>query len=164
MKLGGVDHDKERVFLISTTHGAETHALAAAIASIKYTRDNKTIDSDVEKGERIRKNVQQLIAKHGLENSVEIKGHACWLLMIFKDNNGMASDGFKTLFYQEMIKHGILFRGTFNISVSHTEEDLKKTFEAMDASFKVYASALSAGGYEKFLVGEPIKPVFRKYN
>ena len=33
MELGGLDHDKERVFLMSTTHGAETHALAAAIAA-----------------------------------------------------------------------------------------------------------------------------------
>jgi glutamate-1-semialdehyde aminotransferase len=164
MKLGGIDHDKERVFLISTTHGAETHTLAAAIASLKYTRDHKTIESDIVKGERIRKNVQQLISKHNLEKSREIKGHACWLLMIFKDQNGVASDGFKTLFYQEVIKHGILFRGTFNISVSHTDQDLERTFAAFDESLKVYSAALADGGYEKYLVGEPIKPVFRKYN
>lgn len=54
MRLGGIDHDKERVFLISTTHGAETHALRAAVASIKYTRDHNTIASDVEKGSRYK--------------------------------------------------------------------------------------------------------------
>src|SRR5262245_10722311 len=32
MELGGLDHPKDRVFLLSTTHGAETHALAAAQA------------------------------------------------------------------------------------------------------------------------------------
>ncbi len=36
MRLGGLDHDQPRVFLLSTTHGAETHALAAAI-SVMHT-------------------------------------------------------------------------------------------------------------------------------
>ena len=36
MRLGGLDHtDEPRVFLLSTTHGAETHALAAAIATMR---------------------------------------------------------------------------------------------------------------------------------
>ena len=30
MQLGGFEHPNNRVFLLSTTHGAETHALAAA--------------------------------------------------------------------------------------------------------------------------------------
>src|SRR5437899_10010213 len=38
MNLGGLFHEKERVFLLSTTHGAETHALAAAIKTMEtYT-------------------------------------------------------------------------------------------------------------------------------
>jgi glutamate-1-semialdehyde aminotransferase len=163
MKLGGIDHDKERVFLISTTHGAETHALRAAIASIKYTRDNNTIDSDHKKGLVIRERVKQLIAKHKLEKHLEVKGHPCWLLMLFRDKAGNLSDGMKTLFFQEVIKHGLLFRGTFNISVSHSQEDMDKTFEGFDKAMAVYAKAVEEG-YEKYLVGEPIKPVFRKYN
>lgn len=163
MQLGGIDHDKERVFLISTTHGAETHALAAAIASIKYARDNNTLVSDQKKGEEIKKQIRTLIKKHNLEKNIEIKGHPCWLLMIFKDKEGNASDGFKTLMYQELIKHGILFRGTFNISVSHTEEDLRKTFGAFDQAMSVYSKGVEEG-YQAYLTGEPIKPVFRKFN
>ena len=34
MRLGGLDHDKERVFLLSSTHGGETHSFAAALACI----------------------------------------------------------------------------------------------------------------------------------
>ncbi len=163
MNLGGINHDKERVFLISTTHGAETHALAAAIASITYTRDNNTIESDKQKGLIINKEVNALIKKHNLEKHLELKGHPCWQLMVFRDKDGIASDGLKTLFYQEVIKHGILFRGTFNLSVSHTEEDMQKTFAAFDKAMAVYARGVDEG-YEKYLVGEPIKPVFRKYN
>lgn len=163
MRLGGIDHEKERVFLISTTHGAETHSLAAAIASINYARENNTVESDYKKGLQIESGVKDLIKKHALEKHIEIKGHPNWLLMVFKDKNSQASDGYKTLFYQEMIKYGILFRGTFNQSVSHSQEDIEKTFEAMDKAMSVYTKALE-DGYEKWLVGEPIKPVFRKYN
>src|SRR5580700_6363883 len=35
MQLGGLEHDQPRVFLLSTTHGAETHALAASLETIK---------------------------------------------------------------------------------------------------------------------------------
>jgi glutamate-1-semialdehyde aminotransferase/spore coat polysaccharide biosynthesis protein SpsF (cytidylyltransferase family) len=163
MELGGVKHDKEKVFLISTTHGAETHSLSAAIASIKYMRDHNTIDSDYKKGLFIRENIEKLIEKHQLQNCIEIKGHPCWLLMVFKDNQGKSSDGFKTLMFQELIKNGILFRGSFNISISHSSEDLDKTFNAFDKAFFTYSLALKEG-YEKFLVGDPVKPVFRKWN
>lgn len=163
MELGGLQHDKERVFLISTTHGAETHALAGAIATLKYTRENKTIEGDKAKGEQVMTRVNELIVKHGLENYVEIKGHPCWLLMLFKDASGNYSDGMKTLVFQEMIKHGILFRSGFNFSPSHTQEDIDKTMIALDKVFEVYGKAL-AEGWQKYLVGEPVKPVFRKYN
>jgi hypothetical protein len=44
MRLGGVDHDRERVFLLSTTHGAETHGLAAAIATMNVYKTEPVID------------------------------------------------------------------------------------------------------------------------
>ena len=163
MELGGLQHNKERVFLISTTHGAETHALAGAIATLKYTRDNDTISSDRVKGEQIEKTLRRIIEDKGLENYIEIKGHPCWLLMLFKDRNGSYNDAFKTLFFQELIKQGILFRGTFNISISHSQEDIDITIQAFMLAFDVYNLALK-NGCEKYLVGDSIKPVFRKYN
>src|SRR6185295_4239338 len=45
MKLGGSDHDRERVFLLSTTHGAETHELAAAIATMEFYEKNPVIET-----------------------------------------------------------------------------------------------------------------------
>ena len=38
MRLGGLDHDQPRVFLLSTTHGAETHALAASLETFDIYR------------------------------------------------------------------------------------------------------------------------------
>ena len=55
MELGGMNHDKERVFLLSTTHGAETHSLAAAIATIKFYKENNVIERMHEQGEKLEK-------------------------------------------------------------------------------------------------------------
>ena len=42
MELGGLYHNKERVFLLSTTHGAENHALAAALQTMGIYKREKT--------------------------------------------------------------------------------------------------------------------------
>ena len=44
MRLGGLDHDQPRVFLLSTTHGAETHALAAALETIRIYRQHPVVE------------------------------------------------------------------------------------------------------------------------
>ena len=43
MERGGIYHDKQRVFLLSTTHGAETHSLAAGIATMKFYQENPVV-------------------------------------------------------------------------------------------------------------------------
>ncbi|TAL61136.1 MAG: aminotransferase class III-fold pyridoxal phosphate-dependent enzyme, partial [Legionella sp.] len=43
MRIGGIDHDEERVFLLSTTYGGETHSLAASIACINAIQKNNAI-------------------------------------------------------------------------------------------------------------------------
>lgn len=163
MELGGITHDKERVFLISTTHGAETHSLAAAIASINYMKAHNTIQQNQKTGEIIRATINDLITKYQLNDYISLLGHPNWLVMFFKDKNGNMSDGYKTLFFQEMIKHGLLFRGVFSPTISHTNIELEKTFDAFNEAFGIYQKALETG-YEHLLIGDPIKPVFRKYN
>ena len=164
MELGGINHKKERVFLISTTHGAENHALAATIASIKAVKENNLIERNTKMGETLRKSLEEAIKAKGLSEYVTVKGHPCWLLMQFRNEKKEFCDGFKTLVFQEAVKHGLLFRGTFPFSLSHGEKELVKTLKAFGKILKVYRKAIKSGGYASFLVGEPVKPVFRKYN
>ncbi|NMD00377.1 MAG: hypothetical protein GYA62_11745 [Bacteroidales bacterium] len=63
---------------------------------------------------------------------------------------------------QEMIANGILIP-TFNLSYSHEESDINKTLNAFNETLKVYKKALDEG-IDKYLIGESVKPVFRKYN
>lgn len=165
MQLGGIKHDKERVFLISTTHGAETHALAAAIATIKAVKSENAIERNIKLGTLLTEEITALINKYNLSDYITIKGHPNWKLMQFRDQDKNLNDGFRTLLYQEVIKHGILFRGYFQPTISHTEEDLEKTIYAFDNAFNIYSKALgSINGYKDFLVGDPVKPVFRKFS
>jgi hypothetical protein len=78
------------------------------------------------------------------------------------DQDGQNSFGLRTLFHQELIKRGVLFQGIFCPHYSHREEDVDYVLQAMDESCVVFKKGLE-DGFEKYLVGEPIKPVFRKY-
>jgi glutamate-1-semialdehyde 2,1-aminomutase len=164
MELGGITHKKERVFLISTTHGAETHALAAAMETIKIIKENDLPNRNKILGEKLRSGLENLIKKIGLESYITIKGHPCWLLMQFRNSNKELCDGYKTLVFQEAAKYGILFRGTFVFSLSHTEKEVDRTIDVFEKIFKTYKKAIEVKDYRKFLVGDPVKPVFRKYN
>jgi spore coat polysaccharide biosynthesis protein SpsF len=67
----------------------------------------------------------------------------------------------RTLFNQEVIKRGVLFQGVFCPCFSHTDEDVAHILWAFDEAMEMYKKGLE-DGYEKYLVGDVIKPVFRK--
>ncbi len=60
------------------------------------------------------------------------------------------------------MKKGIL-AASLVISYSHTDEDVDKTIYAFNETFKTYRKALDEG-IDKYLVGRPVKPVWRKLN
>jgi glutamate-1-semialdehyde 2,1-aminomutase len=161
MRLGGFDHDRERVFVLSTTHGAETHQLAAAIATMRFYEDHPVVETLHARGARLREGYTQAAARHGLTGYVDLVGRDCNLLFTTKDADKKPSQPFRTLFMQEMIRRGVI-GPSFVVSYSHEEADIDRTIEAADQALAIYARALS-DGVEKFLEGCPVKPVFRKY-
>jgi hypothetical protein len=64
---------------------------------------------------------------------------------------------------QEMIKRGVLYQGILSPCYSHTTEDIDMMLAAFDESCAVLRKGIE-DGYEKYLKGGLIKPVFRKYN
>ncbi len=165
MELGGILHAKERVFLISTTHGAETHSLAAAIATLKIVKSENTIERSMEIGKQVKSGIIKLLKDHNLEDYISIKGHPNWQFLLFRDANGNVNDGFKTLVFQEAIRRGIFFRGAFVPTISHSQKDIQTTLKSFSEIFELYNKALeSRNGFADYLVGEPVKPVFRKFN
>ena len=161
MRLGGLDHDQPRVFLLSTTHGAETHALAASLETIRIYREEPVVDWLWAQGERLRTGVDQAVERHRIGRYFELAGRPCNLIYRTKDQDGTLSQPFRTLFLQELIRGGIL-APSFVVSFSHTDEDIDRTIAVVDRALGVYARALE-DGVEKYLVGRPVKPVNRAY-
>jgi glutamate-1-semialdehyde 2,1-aminomutase len=162
MKLGGLDHDKERVFLISTTHGAENHSLAAAIATMKVYKTEPVIETLYAQGEKLRTGIQQSITARNLQGYFTVGGLGCCLMYGTRDNEKKPSQPFRTLFLQETINRGLLAPQLI-VSYSHTDDDVNKTIEVIDQALAVYRKALDEG-IEKYLVGRPVQPVYRTYN
>jgi glutamate-1-semialdehyde 2,1-aminomutase len=161
MRLGGLDHDQPRVFLLSTTHGAETHALAASLATLRVYREHEVVEHLWEQGERLREGVDQVVARHGISSHFGLAGRPCNLIYLTKDSQGRPSQAFRALFLQELIRRGIL-APSFVVSFSHSDEDIDKTIAAVDGALGIYARALE-DGFQKYLIGQPVKPVNRKY-
>jgi glutamate-1-semialdehyde 2,1-aminomutase len=162
MELGGLSHGRERVFLLSTTHGAETHSLAAAVATMSEYAEQPVIETLYERGAQLRDGVSQVARRHGLQDYFGVLGRPCNLLFFTADANRKPSQSFRALFLQELIRHGVI-APSFVVSFSHTKQQIEHTLEAVDASLRTYAAAL-AEGVDKFLVGPPVKPVYRKFN
>jgi glutamate-1-semialdehyde 2,1-aminomutase len=162
MKLGGLDHAGERVFLLSTTHGAETHALAAARETLHIYQRCQVVEHLYRQGERLRAGINARIANHKVGGQFAVLGRAPNLIYATKDANGRSSQGFRTLFLQEMIRGGII-APSFVVSFSHSDEVIDHTIEVVDQALGVYARAL-VEGLEKYLLGRPVKPVNRRFN
>ncbi len=162
MELGGLRHDSERVFLLSTTHGGETHGLAAAIATIGVYQREPVIETIYQRGQRLLTEGTQLIESHGLSKQIQIQGKPCCLVVSTLDQDGKPSQAMRSLFLQETIKRGILMTSLV-VSFSHSDEDIDRTLDAMDHALKVYREALE-NGVENYLIGKPSKPVYRRYN
>ena len=162
MERGGLHHDKERVFLLSTTHGAETHGLAAAIATLRVYQREPVIEHLWQTGEKLALGFTEATRAAGLEEYVHVVGKPCNLAFATKDPKGRPSQEYRTLFLQETIARGVLMPSLV-VSYSHTAEDIERTIDAVRGALEIYSQAMDAGA-ERFLVGAPSKIVYRRYN
>ncbi|MEW6246150.1 MAG: glutamate-1-semialdehyde 2,1-aminomutase [Nitrospirota bacterium] len=162
LHLGGLHHDKERVFLLSYTHGAETCSLAAAREVIRTYKREPVIEVMWERGRLLKEGVQKAIETHRLQDHFKLLGPPCCMVYATFDPKRQPSQPFRTLFLQEMIRRGIL-APSFIVSYAHTELDISRTVEAAQDSLGIYRHAIDEG-IEKYLVGRSVKPVWRTFN
>jgi glutamate-1-semialdehyde 2,1-aminomutase len=160
MRLGSRDRPQDDVFLLSTTHGAETPSLAAALRTMEIYQREPVIEHLHRQGERLTAGVRAASRRHGLDKHVEVIGRACNLLYGTRGPDGRPSQEFRTLFLQELIRRGVI-APSFVVSYSHSDEDIDRTIDAVDGALSVYARALS-DGVDKYLVGRPSKHVFER--
>ena len=163
MELGGLRNTgAEKLFLVSTTHGGETSSIAAALATIDEFEKHNVTAYNQSMGQKFIDGSKEIFVSHGLSHSIRNMQFNWHASLGYFDNEGNNSFGLRTLFHQEMIRRGVLFQGIFCPHFSHTEKDIQHILAAIDDSCAIYKQALDEG-YAKFLQGEPIKPVFRKF-
>jgi len=162
MRLGGIDHDKERVFLLSLTQGAEAHNLAAALETMRIYKNEPVVEFLHKQGERLANGINKSIEENRLSPYVQILGRPCNLVYTTKDMDEKPSQPFRTLLLQETIKRGVI-APSLVVSYSHTDADIDKAIEVFHEGLCVYRKALDEG-VEKYLIGRPVKPVWRKFN
>ena len=135
--------------------------MAAANATIDIFEKENVISHNHKIGAALIHGCQEAILKAGASHLVEVV--PCnWLVVFnFKDKDGIVSAPMRTLAMQEMIKRGILFQGAFVPCFSHTFDDINYFIRAFSETLTIIKSA-SNKGLDTFLIGEIVKPVFRK--
>lgn len=163
MELGSIEFEgRERVFLLSTTHGAEMCGLGAFVATMGFMQQHKVVEHLWEYGRKLTTMMQRQADDYGIGHSFKVGGIPCSPYYLTLDAAGANSLGLRTLFSQEMIQNGVLMPW-IALSYRHGEEELAATERAIEQAFKAYRLALDEG-VEKYLKGPAIKPVFRKHN
>ncbi len=79
-----------------------------------------------------------------------------------RDQSKQPSQAFRALFLQETIRRGLIMPSLV-VSFSHSDADIDRTIEAIGEALQVYRRALE-DGVDRYLIGRPVKPVFRKFN
>jgi glutamate-1-semialdehyde 2,1-aminomutase len=161
MELGGTRHTRERVFLLSTTHGAETHALAAGLATMNVYQHGQIVERLYTQGRRLRIGIEQRAHALGLSEHVGVVSRDCNLLYFTKDADRNPSQLLRTLFLQELLRCGVL-APSFAVSYSHTDADIDHTLDVIDSALHVYRRALQ-DGVATLLQGRPVQSVFRRF-
>jgi glutamate-1-semialdehyde 2,1-aminomutase len=162
MERGGLRDSHERVFLLSTTHGAETHALAAALAVMDVYAEEGIAARLHEIGTKLAAGVREVAAAAGVQDHVVVRGRPSNMVFATLDENLEPSQPYRTLFLRELILGGVI-GPSFVVSSALTDEDIARTVEVVAGACAVYRQALDDGDPRGWMGGRPVKPVFRRY-
>jgi len=163
MELGGIEGEQERVFLLSTTHGGETHSIAAALKTINTIKEYNIIDHIWKTGGLIKSGLIKAAQEAGISDLVDVGGYDCKPAFAMLGNDGKPCMTTRTLFLQETIKRGVLMPYIVP-SFSHSPQIIDDAMIKVTEAFAVINQARNENNIRGFVQGDIVKPVFRKYN
>lgn len=164
MQLGGIlEEGKERVFLTSTTHGAEMTSLGAFIKTVEVLERENGIDTIWKYGDRLKMGMQNIINHYGLKDFFLLDGYSCSPAFTTLNHDGEFDFSFRTLFIEKMIEKKVLMP-YIAICLEHKQTDYERTLEAFDYTMNIYSKALNSDVKKFLLSNRIVKPVFRKFN
>ncbi|MCF8526179.1 MAG: aminotransferase class III-fold pyridoxal phosphate-dependent enzyme [Candidatus Nanopelagicales bacterium] len=148
----------EDVFL-SSTFGGETLSLAAARAVLTRMATGEPTARLAKIGSQLMNAAQRSIDGYGA-SLVTLSGHPSWALLnwTLTDPDRLAEA--KTLFLQEMLRHGVLVLGTHDITTAFTDADITAIESAYAHALTAVADGVASGDLRSRLECEPIRPLF----
>lgn len=163
LELGGLYHNKPRTFLLSQTHGSEAVGLAACKATLEEclrTNVNKHIWN---LGKELKSRFNQLAIQENVKDYVRIIGFDCNPQILCTYESGAYWPELHTSFHEELISLGVLIPW-ISITLAHSDKELETTLSALQSAMRKVREVLDRGNIRSSFTGEPVKPVFRKFN
>jgi glutamate-1-semialdehyde 2,1-aminomutase len=161
MELGGLRTERDRVFLLSTTHGPETASLAAFRAVVHAYRTEDPVGRMEHAGRLLARGVGEAVAAAGLGDYVSVIGRPSCMIFVTRGPDGVPSQAYRTLFLQELLRRGVLGQ-SFITSAAHTAVDVDVTVDAVGGALPLYRRAIDAGSTDGLLEGRPVAPALRR--
>jgi glutamate-1-semialdehyde 2,1-aminomutase len=163
MRHGSIEFEgTERVFLLSTTHGAEMCGLSAFLATVDFMDRHDVCGHMWRWGSEFIAAFNGAADACGIRSRVRAGGPGCKPLPMFLEADGSPSFALRTLFMQEMVRNGVLMPQVC-VTWRHGAEELSAVREALAATMPVLARAIDSG-INGLLEGPIVKPVFRRVN
>lgn len=142
---------------ISSTYWTEKIGPAAAIATIKKLRRHSVHEHLIRAGKKIKSGWAASARRHKI--SLEISGIDPLGHFTFRHAQRLV---LKTLFTQEMLKHGFLATNAFYASYAHKDAHINRYLDAVDSVFGVIARAIASGKPKRYLKTEVCHAGFKR--
>jgi glutamate-1-semialdehyde 2,1-aminomutase len=164
MELGGLQHDRPRVFLLSQTHASETVGLAACRATMEECVRLNVSAHVWRMGSRLVAGFREIAVNEGVQDHVRIIGFDCNPQILCTRSDGTYWPELHTSFHEEVVAQGVLIPW-ISITYSHGDAELEHTLAALAAGMQKVRRLLESGApIDASFEGSASKPVFRKYN
>ena len=165
MELGGIEHTSDRVFVMSSTYGAERASIAAGMTTIRKLQDSSILADNANVAENLVNSVRHSIDLFGLNNRIRVEGLSLLPKVTFLDDSQGEDFLLKTLFMQEMVIRGCLLPPYFmSVCAAHRQDELEITASAIHESLDFISNSGALDSPRDFVKGAEVKPVFRSKN
>jgi len=111
-------------------------------------------------GRKLKDGYNTLARYFGVAEYTQCTGLPPRTVINFKDEQGVASPIFNTMFRQECLKRGVLFSGCHNPGYSHSDQDIDHTLRVYRTALEILGQAIASGDVIDRIDSKPVEAVF----
>ena len=163
MALGGSTERGERVFLVSTTHGAESAALAAMLKTLEIFERDRVIEHNWRRGAALKTRLLAAIEQAGLTPHITVLGYPCLLLVDVDRPARGAGARMEDAPVPGARPRGHPLPGRDVSDRLARRRGLRRDRAGVRACAAAGGRGVAHGSVAGFLEGPAIRPVFRKF-